>query len=258
MEGLGLENEERVEYNKYFGDFDIIKINPKKFPPYLADLPDPKFRKPYVYGYGGGQWGTYKILPGLCSQEHPLVGESLSTDKILDSEALASLESPSGQRVVLMASPRPNWQLSNELNLSSNYGLSPYEIINKKWDKKFALPFEMRDDEAIASILIDYEGTLIRYMSERIRNKGEFVFQALTKCPCSLRDMPFGIRDNYEVVRYAVSISPVAIKYASARIKKDESFIKDLADKYPDLLIYSKKRSTPSFYGYSGEKWYPR
>jgi len=50
MEGLGLENEERVEYNKYFGDFDIIKINPKRFPPYLADLPDPKLGDPMFMG----------------------------------------------------------------------------------------------------------------------------------------------------------------------------------------------------------------
>lgn len=247
MEDISLEKGNRVEYKKYFGDFDIIKINPKKFPPYLEDLPDPKYRRPFVYGYGGQGYGAYKIRPGLCSEQHPLVEKSLSTDRTLDSEALAILDSPSGQRVVLMATPCPNWQLPNELNLPSNKGLSPYEIINKKWDKKFALPFEMRDDGAIASILIDYEGTLIKYMSERIRNEEEFVFQALSKCPCSLRDMPYGIRDNYDVVSFAIRISPIAIRYASARIKEDDGLIEDLKKTNPEILLYSKKRFSSSY-----------
>jgi hypothetical protein len=262
MEDSGLEKERGVEYNRYFGEFDIIKINPKKFPPYLGDLPDPKFMGPAFrgsfYGYSGeGSW-AYRTRPGLCSEDHPLVAESLSTDQILDSEAFAILDSPSGQRVVLMATSRLNWQLSNEFNLPSNKGLSPYEIINKKWDKKFALPFELRDDDAIASILIDYEGTLIGQMSERIRNNTDFIFQALSKCPCSLRDMPFGIRDNRDIVTYAASLSPIAIRYASARVKRDEGFIGDLAKKNPDILSYARMPFTPPYCGYTGAEWYHR
>ena len=240
MEGLALENENRVEYNRYFGEFDIIKINTKEFPPYLNDLPTSKDRRPNEYSYSEKTYSPYKIHPGLCSEKHPLVSKSLSTEEIQDSEALAILDSPSGQRVVLMVAPKTNWQISNELILPSNKGLGVYEVINKKWDKNFALPFEMRDNEDIASILINYDGTLIRYMSERIRNSWEHISLALSKCPCSLRDMPYGIRDNYAVVTYATNVSPIAIKYASANIKNDKSYIKSLAKKNPEIRRYSK------------------
>lgn len=236
MEELSLENENRVEYKKYFGEFDIIKINTKDFPPYLDDLSTPQKRRTNEYGYSG----IYKIHPGLCSIQHPLVSNSLSTEEIQDSEALAILDSPSGQQVVLMVAPSPNWKISNELTLESNRGLNVYEIINKKCDKKFALPFEMKDNDDIASILIDYEGTLIRYMSERIRNSWEFISLALSKCPCSLRDMPYGIRDNYDVVTYASTISPIAIRYASANIKNDKNYINMLSKKNSLIIRYLK------------------
>lgn len=251
MEGLALENESRVEYNRYFGEFDIIKINTKEFPPYLDDLSTPRDRRSNEYGYSG----IYKIHPGLCSEKHPLVSKSLTTEEIQDSEALAILDPPSGQRVVLMAAPKTNWQISNELILPSNRGLSVYEIINKKWDKNFALPFEMRDNGDIASILINYEGTLIRYMSERIRNSWDHISLALSKCPCSLRDMPYGIRDNYDVVTYATNISPIAIRYASSNIKNDKSYIESLAKRNPKILRYSKMLFTNQE-GYLSEKRY--